>query len=71
MHCGLEERDEVAEGLSGKAVDVAHEGLEVDQVVVCLHPRLRHLLAQPVEGGEVGALGDLPRPTRPFVGLVA
>ena len=63
MHRRLEQRDEVAEPFSGEGVDVAHERLEVDQVVVGLHARLSHLLAQAVERREVGALGDLRRAT--------
>ena len=59
MHRRLEQRDEVAEPLSGEGVDVAHKRLEVDQVVVGLHSRLSYLLAQAVERREVGALGDL------------
>ena len=59
VHRRLEERNEVGEGLAAQGVDVAQEGLEVHEVVVGLHARLRHLLAEPVEGGEVGALGHL------------
>ncbi len=61
VHRGLEERDEIAERFAGEGIDVSHERLEVDEVVVGLHPGLCHLLAQTIERGKIGALRDLLR----------
>ncbi len=61
MHRRLEERDEIAERFAAEGVDVSNQRLEVDEVVVGLHPGLRHLLAQAIEGGKIGALRDLLR----------
>ena len=45
MHRRFVERDEIAERFAAKRVDVSDERLEVDEVIVCLHPGLRHFLA--------------------------
>ncbi len=61
MHRRLEERDEVAERFAAEGVDVSDERLEVDEVVVGLHPGLCHLLAQTIESRKIGTLRDLSR----------
>ena len=53
VHERLEDGRHVGEGLAREHLQVFGDRVQVDHVVIGLHPRLRNFLAQPVEGGKV------------------
>mmetsp|Transcript_52159 Transcript_52159/g.108898 ORF Transcript_52159/g.108898 Transcript_52159/m.108898 type:complete len:636 (-) Transcript_52159:578-2485(-) len=62
VHQRLEHGGDVGEGLAREHLQELGHRVEVDHVVVGLHPRLRHLLAEAVECRKVGRLGDFEKP---------